>query len=133
MVQGQTADVIPVFDPLNATMFGVAVVVAIGLSLHRWWVNETNKRGSWISDATGAWSVMILATLSLSAFTRTLPWLSDIRVPTEIDLIKSNGLMVPFSFCYCALMLLRNLLSDFEPFVARLRRKPGKAEETSGS
>ena len=65
---------------------------------------------------------MILASLAISAFVRTIPIIVRLHVPTELELIRSNGLMIPFSFSYCAIMLVRNLLSDFEPALARLKR-----------
>ena len=117
-----TSETVPVFDSLNTSMFGIAFVLATGLGLYRWWSNGSARPGSWISDATSAWSAMILALMALSAFTRTLPVFRTVQIPTEIELIRSNGLMIPFAFSYCSVMLARNLLGDLEQLLVRFRR-----------
>ena len=107
-------------------MFAIATVVATMFAIYRWWAFSETKLGAWIADATSCWSAMILAVLSVSAFTRSVPLFPKVQIPSEIELIVSNGPLIPFAFAYCALILLRNLLSEFLPLLDRWRRNGGR-------
>jgi hypothetical protein len=109
---GATPTLLPLLTPLDAATFGIAAVVATILAILRPLHGIKAGKGQWLADATGVWTVAILLMIALSTFTRQLPFLPNVQVPSESDLIKNNGILIPFAFTYCALMISNNIIES---------------------
>ena len=102
--------VIPLLTPLDTAIFVIAVGAAMALAFIRAMHKIEVGKGQFLADATGVWTIIVLLLISLSTFSHQAPFFPNLEIPAESELIRSNGVLIPIAFMYCAVMIASNLI-----------------------
>lgn len=113
-------------SPLDAWILVISALSAVLLAWTRTLHGIPMGKGQLFGDGASVWTIIVLFLISISTITRHVPVL-NVEIPTESELIRSNGVLIPLAFLYCATMICGNvfdsLLQHWTPAVVSFRKR----------
>lgn len=109
MPAGATAPDV-VLNALESMILLSGLLAAVALYAVRKWRKRISAQGQFLMDWLGAWTIVELVLIGVSSFNHDILNAIGLDLPMPVEIIKSNGLLLPISMIYCAGLVGRNTL-----------------------